>query len=401
MVARTAVNHVSVVARQQVFEENAEVVKGVRWVATLDMRTSAVCRARDGEVFPIDTGPRPPAHPNCRSSVSPVLKSWRELGFNIDDAPEATRASMDGQVPASMTYSEWLKSQSAAAQDEILGATRGALFRRGGLPLDKFVMEDGTELTLRGLAAQYPDAFVKAGQRPPRRPGELGLEELLDQRLITPEVLDFLQEDVDARSRFVRGIVASYEQEQVKPKTAHPILSTDEQWMLRAYSGSVDAPSLGGLVYQGLNARLRAGELTEEVRKLAALAHVAVSKLPSASERGLGYVHAGKPAREELFRELQAAFTAQTPFEFRQLQSTSRSERTALGFAGYGNIDGQAVKGILFRIRSPDHAFDIESVSMIPREEEFLVPYGQRFRVLSIGAKNGYITVEMKEFDTP
>lgn len=163
MVVRTAVNHVSQVARQQVYQENADIVKGVRWVATLDGRTSAVCRARDGEVYPLDSGPRPPAHPGCRSSTSPVLKSWRELGIDLDDAPEGMRASMDGQVPASTTYPEWLKRQPAAVQDDILGVQKGALFRRGGLTLDRFVAADGSELNLDGLRAKYPQAFGRAG----------------------------------------------------------------------------------------------------------------------------------------------------------------------------------------------------------------------------------------------
>ncbi len=163
MVARTAINYSSQAARQALYAENSEVIKGVRWVATLDGRTSAVCRARDGEVFPIESGPRPPAHPNCRSSTVPVLRSWRELGISLPDAPEGTRASLDGQVPASTTYQEWLGRQPAAFQDEVLGKTKGALFRRGGLTLDKFVMRDGSELTIAELRAKHGEAFAKAG----------------------------------------------------------------------------------------------------------------------------------------------------------------------------------------------------------------------------------------------
>ena len=71
---RTAVQHVSSAARQAVAEANADIVAGVRMVATLDSRTSSVCRSIDGRVFPVDSGARPPFHINCRTSFVLVLK---------------------------------------------------------------------------------------------------------------------------------------------------------------------------------------------------------------------------------------------------------------------------------------------------------------------------------------
>jgi SPP1 gp7 family putative phage head morphogenesis protein len=130
MVVRTAITHVSAVARGQVYSENRDLLKGVQWVSTLDDRTSDICIDLDGKVFPVDSGPRPPAHPNCRSSVAPVLKSWRELGVPADSPPEV-RASMNGQVPGTMTYREWLKSQPTEVQDEVLGRRRAQAFRAG------------------------------------------------------------------------------------------------------------------------------------------------------------------------------------------------------------------------------------------------------------------------------
>lgn len=162
-VARTAVSHVSNVARQTTYEENDDIISGVQIVETLDSRTCARCGALDGKVFPIDKGPRAPIHGNCRGTSAPVLRSWRELGFDVDDAPEGTRASMNGQVAESTTYSDWLKRQPASVQDEALGKTKGALFRRGGLPLEKFTDRTGAELNLDQLRERYAEAFAKAG----------------------------------------------------------------------------------------------------------------------------------------------------------------------------------------------------------------------------------------------
>jgi len=160
---RTAVNHTATVARNQTFQENADLIKGVLWVSVLDGRTTAICRARDGKVYPLDKGPRPPAHIGCRSTTSPVLKSWKELGIDLKEAPAGTRASMDGQVPAETTYGEWLARQPKEFQDDVLGVTKARLFRDGGLSMDRFIDRSGHEYTLDELRRREAEAFEKAG----------------------------------------------------------------------------------------------------------------------------------------------------------------------------------------------------------------------------------------------
>lgn len=162
-VVRTATSHVANFTRQRFYDANADLIKGLRWTSTLDGRTSPICQSRDGTIFPVDSGPRPPAHWGCRSTMVPVLKSWREMGIDMDELPPATRASIDGQVPADMTYQQWLKKQPPGRQDDILGPTRGKLFRDGGLSLDRFVDRTGTELTLEELRARNARSFREAG----------------------------------------------------------------------------------------------------------------------------------------------------------------------------------------------------------------------------------------------
>lgn len=153
-VVRTAVQHVTTHAREETARENSDLVKGVQWVATLDSRTTPICRSYDGKVFGVDEGPRPPAHFGCRSTTVPVLKSWKELGISLKEAPEGTRASMDGQVPASTTYYDWLKKQSAERQDQVLGPTRGRMLRAGTISVEdlKRLGPTGRPLTLKELA---------------------------------------------------------------------------------------------------------------------------------------------------------------------------------------------------------------------------------------------------------
>jgi SPP1 gp7 family putative phage head morphogenesis protein len=167
-VARTAVSFVSNAARDELFRSNDDLIKGVRWVSTLDGRTTPICIARDGEEYPVDSGPRPPAHYGCRSTTVPVTKSWEELGMKSADPekpmarpsitdsrkvaniPKSERDSLIGTVQ-DQTYAEWLADQSRDFQDDVLGAERAEVFRRGALPIDKFVNDTGTWLNLEQL----------------------------------------------------------------------------------------------------------------------------------------------------------------------------------------------------------------------------------------------------------
>lgn len=147
-IVRTAVNHTTTRAREITYRDNSDVISGVRWVSTLDARTSQVCISLDGQVFGIDEGPRPPAHPFCRSTTSPVTKSFRELGIDLDEIPPGTRASADGQVPDSVTYPKWLRRQSTETQNQVLGPTLAKHWRAGRVTVDRFIDSQYRPLSL-------------------------------------------------------------------------------------------------------------------------------------------------------------------------------------------------------------------------------------------------------------
>ena len=142
MLVRTSVNHFSNVARSEVFKANADILTGEMWNAILDGRTSLICRDLDGKVFKVGEGKRPPAHPNCRSYMTPVLKGI--------------------EPPSRTSYAEWFKRQSASRQDEILGSAKGKLYRDGKLPLSAF-SDNGKELTLKQLKEEYSLIFKAVG----------------------------------------------------------------------------------------------------------------------------------------------------------------------------------------------------------------------------------------------
>ena len=153
-VVRTLVNGVSTSARQAVLSENVSIFEGVQWVSTLDARTTPICQDRDGEVFPVDSGPRPPAHINCRSTIVPLLKDAAALGL-----PQGTRASFDGPVSDDVTYAEWIRRQPSDVQEEVLGKKRAQLFREGKLALDRFIDQEGHYYTLDQLRQREKKAW--------------------------------------------------------------------------------------------------------------------------------------------------------------------------------------------------------------------------------------------------
>jgi SPP1 gp7 family putative phage head morphogenesis protein len=200
-ITRTAVMHVANNAREDFLEENTELMLGEQFVATLDARTTPVCKANDGKVFPVGKGPRPPLHIACRSiriaaldgeilgarpaKASTTRQLLREYTDKESlsrvgargDLPRGYRTDYDGwararvrqltgQVPRGETYQTWLKKQTRSFQEDTMGVTKAKLFRDGDLKLDKFVTADGTELTLSQLARRHRKAFKDAGLEP-------------------------------------------------------------------------------------------------------------------------------------------------------------------------------------------------------------------------------------------
>lgn len=161
-VVRTAISHTAATARDQFIAGNEIIIKAVRWVSTLDSKTSAPCRIRDnlkytalghkpiGHKVPWLQGPGK-LHWNCRSTDAPVTKSWRELGIPMDEMTPAQRASMDGQVPADMDYGEWLERQSAERQERVLGPTRYRLIQEGRVTMDQLYTPTGEFKTIEQL----------------------------------------------------------------------------------------------------------------------------------------------------------------------------------------------------------------------------------------------------------
>lgn len=78
-------------------QANSDICERWRLLVTLDLRTPRSWLDRDGEE--ISFGSAIPDPPLQYAIWVPLLKTWRELGIDADEAPPSTRASQWGQVP--------------------------------------------------------------------------------------------------------------------------------------------------------------------------------------------------------------------------------------------------------------------------------------------------------------
>lgn len=200
--ARTGLNH-AVNQAKDVFHRKNPVGTKYRYTAIIDGRTTIICASRDGRLFKRGDRPLLPAHVNCRSTYvaiadpnvilgdrstvtdtrtrKKIRRGWeqdakRKAGTKWKTYDATKRKALVkaerqkwidaniGTVPAKTNFSQWLKGQSAEFQNNYLGKSRSALFRRGKLPLEKFLdKQTGKPINLTALRKAEPSAFKLAG----------------------------------------------------------------------------------------------------------------------------------------------------------------------------------------------------------------------------------------------
>lgn len=163
--------------RDRVWAANSDIIERLVWDSILDNRTTpTICAPRDqleytlkgepiGHDLPYLGGPGN-AHWQCRSHSFPVAKgverqvmrpaisagSKYESGDNLTRSGRVRKNTKDSRdrdiyrpqkVKVGTTYTDWLKRQPAAFQDDILGKAKGKAFRAGEYQLgEKFTPQN-------------------------------------------------------------------------------------------------------------------------------------------------------------------------------------------------------------------------------------------------------------------
>ena len=179
----SAVNNESAI---QTISANQDIMNGYQWLATLDTRTSDICKARSGLVWDLDFQPvghsipwqAPPAHFNCRSTIIGVLKPWKDFsnkplpnipnktykealkeryiargieGELLTKALKNTQSSMDGYVAGDINFEEWLSKKSVKMQKDILGEGKWELWKNKKIGFVDLINQSNQPRTLQEL----------------------------------------------------------------------------------------------------------------------------------------------------------------------------------------------------------------------------------------------------------
>ncbi len=147
-------------AQQDCFKELD--VEQYEFIATLDSRTSDICRHMDGKVFKVsDIKPgttAPPLHCHCRSCTAPYF----------DDAEDAERVARgkDGKtykVPGDITYKEWEKLNEAQNRPVIDYPNNAQSYKSVQLGEEAKIMLRGKPIKANRVNSAYFDTYVSKG----------------------------------------------------------------------------------------------------------------------------------------------------------------------------------------------------------------------------------------------
>lgn len=160
--AHNALHQAATWAEREYWQSNSDQIKGLRFIAELDRRTTPLCRSLSERVFKVDEAPHPPLHWLCRSYLEPVFKHWDGQDRNRTTKPArletdprtvhhrdgSTSTAYRGfdsiQVPAGMSHNTFMQSMVRSSNPahrafarEALGPTRFDLVRSGKLQVNQ------------------------------------------------------------------------------------------------------------------------------------------------------------------------------------------------------------------------------------------------------------------------
>jgi len=224
-IVRTSVNQVQNQASQAVYAANSKVAPKYEYVATLDSRTSPICKRLDGRKFAYNKGPTPPQHFNCRSTTVPVVDyeglSKRKGFEDLKPPPKGkvvTRPTGEGtgRVPQDTQYGDWLLGQDKKLKVKTLGNEQKVrYFERlakkegsGQKAIRKMVREDGSERSLKDLERLYGKPSAIKPKVKPKVPttqiktspvmGTNGVDKYLVDNNIAKTSQEFIEDSLDS-----------------------------------------------------------------------------------------------------------------------------------------------------------------------------------------------------------
>lgn len=189
-ITRTYIQTANVEAQQAVYEKNADIIRGYKWLATLDTNVCARCAALDGQKYKKDEQrPKMPLHPRCRCVLLPIVAA-SETGLTSEDLEKCERPwtrrehkNIDEGGKRKILYGGttkedfpgWWKTLPEREQEWSVGKTRARLLREGKISFADII--DKNTGVLRPLAALgYDQRGNLLGNNPFNHTGKYGLQ---------------------------------------------------------------------------------------------------------------------------------------------------------------------------------------------------------------------------------
>ena len=160
----TSITQAEATVLTETVKVNKEVIKGLRYTAVLDGRTTEICAHHDGTVYSADDKRFvPPLHWNCRSVLVPVIIPKSEMDASTNKRfNKAILAKLsprqvgyfDGSPPAVENYDTWLRRQPFEVQLRHLDGDedRLALWQSGNIQLKQFTTAKGDAVDVATLS---------------------------------------------------------------------------------------------------------------------------------------------------------------------------------------------------------------------------------------------------------
>ena len=134
LITMTGLTHITTQTRLATFQANEDIVTHYQYVSILDDKTTPICNRLNGNTYRVnsESAPKPPQHANCRSMISPVVKSWREMQLDEKNIPATRRRRING-TEAQLRGAEYLSTLGETSIYTLFGRTKGQAFLAGQL----------------------------------------------------------------------------------------------------------------------------------------------------------------------------------------------------------------------------------------------------------------------------
>lgn len=132
-IARTEVLRASNAGRLEAYKKS-RVVSGKEWLTAEDDRTCPICSSLDGERRKLDDSfsigvMAPPAHPNCRCTITPLLEGYHE-GFNLEGRPAREAFAKKDELHVGRIENEYAKALNTAYSQAMKDCV--TILKKGG-----------------------------------------------------------------------------------------------------------------------------------------------------------------------------------------------------------------------------------------------------------------------------